>query len=201
MDKIKQYLREKIIGKIMFTDELIYSLENGALEGVYSDQIIFANLVHSDFGISFDMFLTASETVYEINGDKQRASVRSNHNGISVFRYELAKRRSSNEITGIFRLITTTNPNQTAQAIVCSVFNVKLENDEMCWKEEQGLYRDQSSSGDEFHAVAFDSKNRFYFEDGKARFEYDGTCFDVDTHTFSKTISKDIFPRFLAKEK
>lgn len=201
MDKMKRFLQERIIGKEMYTDELIYSLEDGALEGVYSDRIIFSNLVQTNFGINYDMFLSANEIVYELNSDRQRAAVRSNHNGISVFRYELSKRKSTGEITGIFRLITTTNQNQTAQAIVCSVFDVEIEDEEMRWKEEQALYRDQSSVGNKFHAVAFDSKNRFYFEEKKARFAYDGTCYDIDTETFSKTVSKDVFPCFLAKEK
>lgn len=201
MDEIIRYLKANIFGKTLHTDELTYTLENHTLEGIYSDQIIFSNPMISDYGFNFDMFLTANETVYELDERKQRAYIRGNHNGISVFRYELAKRKSTGEITGIFRLITTTNQNQTAQAVVCGVFGVELKGGQLRWFERQVLYRDQSSSGGEYHPVAFDSRNRLYTENGKAIFEYDGTCYDIDAKTHAKSLSKDIFPRFIAKEK
>jgi len=201
LDKIIRYLRDNIFGKTLYTDELSYTLENNTLEGVYSDQIIFSNPVISDYGFNFDMFLSANETVYELDNNNKRYKIRSNHNGISVFRYELAERKSTDEITGIFRLITTTNKNQTAQAIVCGVLGIELKDNELHWTEEQLLYRDQSSSDDRYHPVAFDSKNRFYYENDKVRFEYAGTCYDVDPAMFTRSLSKDIFPRFVAKER
>ena len=201
LDKIIRYLRDNIFGKALYTDELIYTLESNTLEGVYSDQIIFSNPVISDYGFNFDMFLTADEMVYELDNNQKRSDIRSNHNDISVFRYELAKRKSTDDITGIFRLITTTNKTQTAQAIVCGVFGIEIKNNELYWKEEQLLYRDQSSSGDKYHPIAFDSNNRFYYENDKVRFEYAGTCYDVEPTTFAKSLSKDIYPRFVAKER
>ena len=36
---IIEFLEETVDGKTLFTKELIYKLENGALQGVYSDQI------------------------------------------------------------------------------------------------------------------------------------------------------------------
>ena len=40
-------------GKTLYTKELIYELENGALQGVYSDQISFSNLKCLTFLHSF----------------------------------------------------------------------------------------------------------------------------------------------------
>lgn len=201
MEKVIRYLRDNIFGKTLYTDELTYTLDNDTLEGVYSDQIIFSNPVKSDYGFNFDMFLIVNEIVYELDDNKHRTNIRSNHTGISVFRYELAKRKSTGDITGIFRLITTTNKNQTAQAIVSAVFGVELKNNDLLWTEEQVLYRDQSSSGDKYHPVAFNSKNRFYYENGNVVFEYDGTCYDVEPTTFARSLSNDILPRFVAKER
>ena len=36
---IIEFLEENVDGKTLFTKELIYKLENGALQGIYSDQI------------------------------------------------------------------------------------------------------------------------------------------------------------------
>ena len=41
-DEIIQFLKGNIIGKNLFTDDVVYQLDNGKLEGVYSDKIVFS---------------------------------------------------------------------------------------------------------------------------------------------------------------
>lgn len=50
-------------GKTLYTKELAYELENGALQGVYSDQISFSNLKYSQSGFQHDMFIIANEKI------------------------------------------------------------------------------------------------------------------------------------------
>ncbi len=201
MDKISDFLSSKVIGKTMVTDELKYSLEDGKLEGVYSDNIVFGNLVKSEYGVTFDMFIVSKEQVYKLGENRQHIGVNAQYSGVSVFRYELAKRKSTGTVTGTLRLLTTTVKNQSAQAIVWGVLDFALEGNELRWRERQLLYRDQMISGGKYHPVAFDAENRFYFEGEKLRFEYNGTCYDVEPSSLSKSASGDIFPKFLAKEK
>ncbi len=201
MDKISDFLSSKVVGKTLVTDELKYSIENSKLEGVYSDNIVFGNLVKSDFGVNFDMFIVSKETVYKLDENKKRMGVSGEFGGVSVFRYELASRKSTDTVTGTLRLVTTSVKNQTAQAIVWGVLDFVLEGNELRWRERQLLYRDQMISGGKSHPVAFDAENRFYFEGEKLRFEYNGTCYDVEPTSLSKNASRDTFPKFLAKEK
>ena len=44
MKEIINFIEANVDGKTLFTNELVYKLENGALQGVYSDQISFSNL-------------------------------------------------------------------------------------------------------------------------------------------------------------
>ena len=39
MKEIINFIEANVDGKTLFTNELVYKLENGALQGVYSDQI------------------------------------------------------------------------------------------------------------------------------------------------------------------
>lgn len=55
MKEIVDFIEENIIGKTLFTKELVYQLENGALQGVYSDQISFSNLKSSQSGFQLDI--------------------------------------------------------------------------------------------------------------------------------------------------
>ena len=38
MKKIIDFMEENVDGRTLFTKELVYELENGALQGVYSDR-------------------------------------------------------------------------------------------------------------------------------------------------------------------
>ncbi len=201
LDKICDFLSSKVIGKLLVTDELKYSLDDGKLEGVYSDNIVFANLTKSEYGANFDLFIVSKEKIYKLDQEKQHIGVNGELSGMSVFRYELANRKSTDTVTGTLRLLTTTVKNQTAQAIVSGVFDFTLADNALHWREQQLLYRDQMGNGGKYHSVAFDSKNSLFFENEKLRFDYDGVCYDVESSSFRRSASKDIFPRFLGKEK
>ena len=49
-DSVIRFLRETIIGKTLFTDDIIYKLGEGCMEGVYSDQMMFSDLVETENG-------------------------------------------------------------------------------------------------------------------------------------------------------
>ena len=50
-DGIILFLKENIIGRNLFTEDVVYKLENGKLEGVYSDRMIFSDLVQAENGL------------------------------------------------------------------------------------------------------------------------------------------------------
>ena len=169
MENIISFIEENVNGKTLFTKELVYKLENGALEGVYSDQISFSNLKYSQ--------------------------------SVSLFRFELAKRKSAEAITGSFRLISASGKNTAAEAIISGIYGVCLENNVLKFYEDQALYRDQPIQNEKYKAVAFQSQHSFYCQNGKLHYEYDGKCFDVDTKTMQRANSSDKFPKFISIEK
>ena len=60
--EIIQFLRENIIGKTLLTGA-VYKLENGNLEGVYSDKMTFSNLVTTENGFKFNMTTVTQELI------------------------------------------------------------------------------------------------------------------------------------------
>ena len=88
-----------------------------------------------------------------------------------------------------------------AEAIVSGIYDLRLENDVLKFSEDQVLYRDQPIQGGRFKPVAFQAEHRFYCEDGKLHYEYDGRCFDVDAKTMQRRDSSDTFPPFISIEK
>lgn len=55
MEKLIQFLKSNVIGKVLFTDDVVYKLDNGNLEGIYNDQMVFSNLVRTENGLKFNM--------------------------------------------------------------------------------------------------------------------------------------------------
>ncbi|MCI8343803.1 MAG: hypothetical protein HFE25_05075 [Clostridia bacterium] len=201
MEKIIKFIEENVNGKTLFTKELVYKLENGALEGVYSDQISFSNLKYSQSGFQLDMFIVSNEKIWLMGTDGQREKLRKDFSAVSLFRFELAKRKSTEAITGSFRLISASGKSVTAEAVISGIYGVSLENNVLKLFEDQALYRDQPIQGEQFKAVAFQSKHSFYCKNGKLHYEYDGKCFDVDTKTMQRVKSSDTFPSFVSIEK
>ncbi|GAA0791197.1 hypothetical protein GCM10008910_02090 [Faecalicatena orotica] len=201
MKEIINFIESNVNGKTLFTKELVYELEHGALQGVYSDQISFSNLKYSQSGFQLDMFIVSNEKIWLIGQEGQREELRKDFSGVSLFRFELAERKSTNGITGSFRFISASGKNVAAEAIISGIYDVRLENDVLKLSEDQVLYRDQPVQDGRFKPVAFQSQHRFYNEDGKLHYEYDGKCFDVDPKTMKRSGSPDTFPPFISIEK
>lgn len=201
MKEIIEFIEANINGKTLYTKELVYELEKGALEGVYSDQISFSNLKYSQSGFQLDMFIVSNEKIWEMGKDGQRDSVRKDFSGVSLFRFELAKRKSTSDVTGCFRFISASGKDVAAEAIVSGIYGVHLDHGVLKLSEDQVLYRDQPIQGECFKPVAFQSEHRFYRKDGKLHYEYDGKSLDVDAKTMRRSGSYDTFPPFISIEK
>ena len=201
MKEIINFIEMNVDGKTLVTKELVYKLENGALQGVYADQISFSNLKYSQSGLQIDMFIVSNEKIWLVGKDGKREKLRKDFSAVSLFRFELAKRKSTNAITGCFRFISASEKNVAAEAIVSGIYDVRIENGVLKLSEDQALYRDQPIQGERFKPIAFQSEHRFYCEDGKLHYEYDGRSFDVDAKTMQRSDSCDAFPPFISIEK
>jgi hypothetical protein len=194
------FLKEHVIGKSLRTDETIYQLEEGKLEGIYTDEMFFSDLLLAQNGIQFNMTTITREKIYFLDSNKKRGEIKKDFSGVSVFHYELSERKSTSQLTGIMRLLSSTVPEHTMESVVYGVCNIEYRNDQLHWDEKQLLYRDMPSDNSGFRPVAFDAKIRLFIENGKLRFEYTPSYFDVNIETFRKSLSKDQYPVFLTKE-
>lgn len=201
MKKIISFIEENVNGRTLFTKELIYDLENGSLQGVYSDQISFSNFKYSQSGFQLDMFIVSNEKIWQMGKDGRKDSLRKDFSGVSLFRYELAQRKSTGELTGCFRFISASGKSVAAEAVISAIYNVHLNEDVLRLSEDQALYRDQPIKEGRFKSVAFQAEHCFYRKDGKLHYEYNGTCFGVDTETMQRSESSDSFPPFISVEK
>ena len=80
-DEIIQFLEESIIGKTLFTDDVVYQLDNGKLEGVYSDKMVFSDLVKTENGFRFNMTTVTHELIYNVDEKGSRTSIAKDYTG------------------------------------------------------------------------------------------------------------------------
>lgn len=66
------FLKNNVIGRSLKTDEIVYEIEEGKLEGVYSDEMFFSNLSLTESGLQFDMTTITREKIYFIDANKDR---------------------------------------------------------------------------------------------------------------------------------
>lgn len=201
MKDILDFLEANVDGRTLHTDEVIYTLENGALQGVYTDQISFSNLKYSQSGFQLDMFIVSSEKIWLMGDNGQRASLRKDFSSVSLFRFELARRKSTDAITGSFRLVSASGKAVAAEAIISGIHDVRLEDGVLRFKEDQALYRDQPVQEGRHKPVAFQSDQCFFIENEKLHYEYHGTSFDVDPETMRRRPSTDHIPAFVSVER
>ena len=126
-DEIIQFLEQNIIGKTLLTDKVVYKLDNGKLEGVYSDKMMFSDLVKTRNGFKFNMTTVTQELVYQLDEKGARTSVAKDYTGTSVFCYELAMRKSTGQLTGYMHCVSSTVENQTMEAVVCGIFDMVFD--------------------------------------------------------------------------
>ena len=198
---ILDFIKNNVIGRQLETDAVTYYLDGGKLEGVYCDQLSFSDLLSTPTGLQFNMTTVTNEKVYLLDSDKKRLGLKKDFTGTSVFHYEIAWRKSTSQLTGYVRLLSSTVEDHTMEAVVYGVYDVRIEDDQLKWKEQQLLYRDMPSDGEVYHSVAFDSTVRLFQEDDKLRFEYIPEYFDVAPGSLVKTRSAEQYPAFVSKEK
>ena len=133
-DKIFHFLENNLIGKELVTDAVVYTLANGKLEGIYNDQMIFSNLVRTANGFKFNMTTITHELIYNLDKKGVRTTIAKDYTGTSVFCYELAVRKSTNQLTGYMHCVSTTVQNQTMEAVVCGIFDVIFNGKELSWR-------------------------------------------------------------------
>jgi len=197
---IIEFLTEYVIGRNLKTDDIIYQLEEGKLEGIYSDEMFFSNLLISNTGFHFDMTTITREKIYFLDKKKKRIGIKKDFTGTSVFHYEFSLRKSSMQLTGLMKLFSSTVKEHTMDAIAYGIYDCKINDKELSWKEKQLFYRDMPTQNDNYKSVAFDSNIRFYIENDKLRFEYTPFYYDVNPITLERHKSKDQYPVFLSKE-
>ncbi len=201
MKGIIEYLEARVDGKTLYTKELVYSLEGGALQGVYSDQISFSNLKYSKTGLQLDMFLVSNERIYTSGAKTPLGELQKDFSAVSLFRYELAQRKSTGGITGLFRFVSASGKGIPAEAVVSGIHGVHIQNGTLSLREDQALYRDQLAPGGSYKPVAFKAEHRFFVQDGKLHYEYEGESLDVDAASLRRKPSADSFPPFASIEK
>jgi hypothetical protein len=199
MEEIIDFLRKNVNGKTLYTDEISYSLENKKFRAIYSDQISFSNMYFSKVRFKMDMFVVSREKIVEAGtGNVIREAYSS-----TLFRYSIAARKSTGNATGTLTFVASSllSDSVPSDSIVSGIYDMKLENNELSWTDEQMLYRDLLDPEGKFKPVAFKLKCKFQIEKGKLVYKRETECFDINPSTMERKPSESKYPLFVSKER
>jgi len=200
MEKVIEFLEKNVVGKTVYSEETQYDLDFGRLEGTYSTEVSFSNLMCSETGFTMDGFTVSHEKVVGTN--VLRILVREVCLA-SFFKYEFSKRTSSGEITGLLRFVSSsaTSTPSLAEATVSSIFGVTFKDNEFRWMEDQILYRDQLNTDGSYSPKAFTSENYLKMKDGKLEYGFSAECYSVNPKTQERKRVFEYYSPFVAMEK
>jgi len=200
MESVIEFMKKNVVGRTLYSDETLYDLDFGRLVGAYSTEVTLSNLMRSETGFTIDGFTISREKIMKASDPQTPIKDASR---VSFFKYEFSKRVSTGEITGFMRFVSSSaaSPQALAEATVSSVFNLVLKDDELTWKEDQVLYRDQQNADGSYSPKAFVTEKYVRLKDGKLEYGFSTEGFSVDPRTRERKRTPGYHSPFFAKEK
>jgi hypothetical protein len=198
--QVVKFLRNHVIGKTVVAAPVKTITDQGRTEGAYEDQTFYSNLVERADGFSFDLTVIFWGTLYELDKAGKRAREEGSLNAVRVYRYEMTERKSTGELVGFARFVSSTNTQPDPFAGTVFLARMWLEGDALIVHETQAGYADVAVAGGISKPIASDGNYRYAIEDGKLVVHLQQATFDVDPETHTRTPTKDKFPIQVSRE-
>lgn len=198
-DEVIHFLGREVIGRAVAAAPVVIRSEADGLTTAYEEDVVYSNLAETSHGFSFDLTTLARGTRYtaEKHGSGQVAE--GTMNSVRVIRYEMTKRRSTGEILGYARLISTTNAEDPLGGAFFLV-RMGVVGDVLEVSEHLMGYGDIRSADGPFEPIAIDGTYRYRSENGALVVEYQQHNYHVDPHTLSKSPTGEDFPLQISRE-
>lgn len=195
-----QFLKERVIGKVVRSAPTTTFTDNGRIRAVYQDLTFFSNLVETAVGFSVDLTTYAMGTRFQKDDTGEFTTPEGSLNAIRVYRYEMTERKSSGRLVGFARWVSSTN--SAPDPVVGTFFLVEmwLEDDALVVQESQVGYSDWVAVDGTFTPVASDAKYRYGVQDDKLVVQSEQATFSVDPETLRRTATDDQFPIQISTE-
>ena len=197
---VVKFLKNHVMGKTLVTPLTANKGDGGKFEETYEDQSSFSNLVETETGFHFDLTVKAKQVVYDLDKDGKRILPGRDQSGVTVFRYEVSERKSTQKLMGYWRVVSTTVKELTPLGTVATVHHPQVADGQLIWKESQAGYADSTAPLGKFKPGAYSSKSKLLLADGKLQWHWDQVNFDVDPETLQRTPTKDVVPTTISKE-
>jgi hypothetical protein len=195
-----KFLKDHVVGKTLVTPLTVSKGNDAKFEETYEDQSSFSNLVETENGFHFDLTVKAKQVVYDLDKDGKRILPGRDQSGVSVFRYELAERKSTQKLMGYWRVASSTVKNQSPLGTVATVHHPQVSDGQLIWRESQAGYSDAPAGMGKFKPGAYTSLSKLVLVDGKLQWHWEQVNFDVDAETLKRTPTKDLVPPTISKE-
>ncbi|AIZ56973.1 hypothetical protein Mpt1_c11060 [Candidatus Methanoplasma termitum] len=199
-EKIIDFLEKNVIGKTVYSEEVLYDIDFGRFEGSYSTEIAFSNLLRSETGFTMGGFTVSREKIF---GPGDPTTLVKDQRLISFFQYEFSKRTSTGEITGLLRFVSSSVASipSHAEATTSSIFGVTIKDNELRWVEDQILYREQQNADGTYSPKAFISERYLKMRGGKLEHGFSAECYVVDPRTLERKKAFEYYSPFIARER
>ncbi len=197
--QVIKFLKEHVIGKTLATAPVTFKIDDGKIEVTGEDHTSFSNFAETPEGYLFDVISVSKVTSFDLDTSGKRVSPGRDWSGVTVYRYEIAERRSTKRLIGLARVISTTIKDVDITGNFAAV-QMTIQDGQLVFKESGVLYSDFLAAGGKFKPGTWEGTSRYSLDGGKLQCQADSVGFDIDPETLKRTPSKDKMPTFISKE-
>lgn len=192
--RVLQFLKRHVIGRAVGAAPVTTHTDHDLITGAYEEDALFSSLVETANGFSFDMTTLARGTRYVHDKSGKKLLAEGTLNAVRVIRYEMTERKSSGQLVGFARFVSSTNTQPDPVAGTVFVVRMRLKGGVLEVEENMAGYADFVSANGTFKPRAVDGKYSYAVKQGKLAVHCQQTTFDVDPKTLRRTPTADRFP-------
>lgn len=182
-DKAIAFLREKVINrKVRRENDGTNNTPDGTVAYHFKRDILFANLVESGNGFTFDAIVLIEQKNWDVEDGQKVGDPRRKDRAL-VLRYHLGQTRSTGELIGRVETLTSSVPHWLHDG---ESLRMRVKGEELILEKWTNLYSDFFSGGGEYYPGSAHVTYEFYLKDGKLHRSTTVETYEVDPETLEK---------------
>lgn len=186
LEDIASFLQKNIINRTIVMEKE-GKLAEGTVGYKFRRELTVCNLQRSGAAVNYDMIIRISQKNWDLKEGVQSGEARI-EDRVLVIRYEIGLRKSTNEVAGFGRTLTTTRDDWGGMT---DYVQLKVTGDTLAIDTYTPRYDDYFAAKGTFYPGASDAHQEWTLKDGKLQCQSTSKVYRVDPKTMQRTLVDD----------
>lgn len=185
-DNVYQFLQKNVVNRTL-SRQAEGTIAGGTIAYEFQRDMTICNLVRTKNRFSYDVIYVIKQRNWDLKDGKKSGDPRI-EDRMMVTRFELGNRKSTGEVVGFLRSVTSTRADWGGST---STLRMKTEDETLLVEVKTGIYSDYFAAGGKYYPGASESNQQWFIRDGKLVLESRNKVYRVDPETGKKELVND----------